>query len=408
MPIEGLLQNPNAGGYLHVTIARNILGELLNLQTDDGGLQRVVIDGITDAHEQTEEIIQEWKHMPKLGLRPSMGRKQYSALNKKLIGEITFARKVIAVREELRNMLLDPGIKVSGRLVLEHSSKLQQRVITWRGVAPIAKRFQVPTLMLDATLPALEVLQVSHPAVKIIADIEVAMPDSVRIRQVLRSPTSATKLNNDKRLEEVRRYVLQRWYETGRQKTLVIAQQKVAAWLKDKLPPEIAVEHYKAISGLDKHKDVRLLILLGRTQPGPEAVEALAATLSGQMPPSVVNGNGFSWYKQVRRGIRVKGGASRAVMTDQHPDPLCEAVRWQINEGELMQAIGRARAVNRDQDSPLDIDLLFDVVLPIEVDEVMSWECPSLYIATAIEGVMLEITGRYGEALAGAVEQSSC
>ena len=48
--------------------------------------------------------------------------------------------------------------------------------------------------MLDATLPALPVLQVYHPQAEIVADIKVAMPEHVRIRQVLRAPTSSNKL----------------------------------------------------------------------------------------------------------------------------------------------------------------------------------------------------------------------
>ena len=342
-----------------------------------------------------------------------MGSHQYNSLDKNLIGEIAFSRKIIIVREELRRMVLDPDIKVSGRLVLKWSSKLQQRVLTWRGAAPIAERFQVPTMLMDATLPALNILQISHPKAKIVADIEVAMPDCVRIRQVLDAPTSSEKLGANstklsksqiKHLEEMKRYIMRRYFETGRQKTLVIAQQKVDTWLQENLRqelitvpgrpdelPQISIAHYKATSEIDKYKDVRLLIMLGRTAPGPKAIEALAAALSGQMPPSIVDPDPdvFSWYPQVRRSIRVKGNRlGRAVMADQHTHPLCEAIRWLSNEGEALQAAGRGRGANRDKDSPLDIDLIFDTVLPIEVDEVTIWETPSLYIATAIEGVM--------------------
>ncbi len=400
LPIESLMQPTG----LPVSAARKMLGRLLAEHPEDGGLRRDLVTFDTDAKEQSEEIRNEWKHMPELGLRPNMSKAQYRSLNAKLIGEIIFARRIIVVREELRRMLLDPDIDVSGRLELKWSSKLQQRVVTWRGVAEIAGRFQVPTMLMDATLPALNILQVSHPKVKIVADIQVLMPDIVRIWQIPDAPTSSEKLGanvpstkltkaNIKHLDEMRRYILQRWYETGRQKTLVIAQQKVHAWLEGKLPPEISIAHYKAISGLDQHKDVRLLILLGRTAPGPQAIETLAAALSGRMPPSIVNPdpNIFSWYPQTRRSITVKGRRlGRAVMGDQHPDAFCESIRWLSNEGELMQAIGRPRGVNRDKGSPLDIDLLLDTVLPIEVDKVMNWERPSLYIATAAEGVMLE------------------
>ena len=57
---------------------------------------------------------------------------------------------------------------------------------------------------------------------------------------------------------------------------------------------------------------------------------------------------------------------------DQHPDAEAEAVRSQVHEAELLQAFGRARALNRTADMPLDADLLFDTALPIVVDEVVS------------------------------------
>jgi putative DNA primase/helicase len=97
----------------------------------------------------------------------------------------------------------------------------------------------------------------------------------------------------------------------------------------------------------------------------------------------------FSWYPKVQRGIRLADGTGRATDGDQHPDPMAEAIRWQTHEGELVQAMGRARAINRTADTPLDIDLLFDTCLPIVVDEVKAWAPPSLMIETAIEGVML-------------------
>ena len=56
-----------------------------------------------------------------------------------------------------------------------------------------------------------------------------------------------------------------------------------------------------------------------------------------------------------------------------HPDPTAEAVRWQICEGELVQAIGRARGVNRTADNPLAIDIIADVCLPVTVDEIVPW-----------------------------------
>jgi putative DNA primase/helicase len=48
-------------------------------------------------------------------------------------------------------------------------------------------------------------------------------------------------------------------------------------------------------------------------------------------------------------------------------------VRWAICETGIIQAIGRGRGVNRSADNPLQIDILTNIVLPIEVDEVTTW-----------------------------------
>jgi hypothetical protein len=58
-----------------------------------------------------------------------------------------------------------------------------------------------------------------------------------------------------------------------------------------------------------------------------------------------------------------------------------------------MQALGRARGINRTDETPLDIDLLFDTCIPVTVNEVVLWEPPSLMIETAAEGVMLTSPG---------------
>src|SRR5215831_13477618 len=87
---------------------------------------------------------------------------------------------------------------------------------------------------------------------------------------------------------------------------------------------------------------------------------AVAAALTGKCPAlTTANGNGFRWFDQVQRGIRLRDGSGVATKGDQHPDPEVEAVRYQIHEAELVQALGRGRALNRTAVNPLDADLLF-------------------------------------------------
>ncbi|MCK1639099.1 bifunctional DNA primase/polymerase [Bradyrhizobium sp. 157] len=375
------------------------VGEALKLQPDDGGLQLSYARGAGNFHTLTQLIHQKWHQIEEiqrtLAMRPGMNAaaiKSHMKKNGVRLKRIAYLYSARVLLEELRDMILD-GIPVSGRLQLSTDDSV--RMIQWRGVADVKDQFRVRTLMLDATLPSIDILRVSHPRVKVRCEIQAALPDAVKIRQVLDAPTSKTKLIDgdaaEKHQHEVLRYILQRWIETGRQKALVISQLDYEEWLKDKLPPQIATAHYNNIAGLDTHGDVRLLILVGRPQPGPVAIETMAATLSGAMPEGVPESeNGFDWFSRKRRGIRMRDGSGVAVIGDEHPDPFCEAIRQQICEAELVQALGRARAINRDATSPLDVDLMFDVVLPITVDEVDLWQRPSLCISTAIDGVMLE------------------
>jgi putative DNA primase/helicase len=58
-----------------------------------------------------------------------------------------------------------------------------------------------------------------------------------------------------------------------------------------------------------------------------------------------------------------------------HPDPHAEAIRWAICESELIQAIGRARAVRRTANDPLQVDILTNIALPdVIVNETVTWE----------------------------------
>jgi hypothetical protein len=370
---------------------RNRLGRALLQQDNDGGVERKHLDATLDPYTCGIAQLLEWKLIPELGQHPGMSEAEIHNLenDQDTIDNIQHTRRVIQIWEAVSDLLKNPDIKVSGCLTLKQHNG--QRVVAWRGVAEIRKQFQAPTLLLDATLPPLPLLRVYYPQVEMAADIKAAMPAHTHIRQVLRSPTSSNKLNDEKHLDNIQRTILQRWIETGRQATLVICQQKVEAALRQyRLPASITLTHYNNIAGLDDFKTVRLAMLIGRTAPGPRAMETLAATLSGRQPIEATDERGgFVWYERVMRGIRLRDGRGIKTSGDRHPDPFVEMIRWQIHEGELMQALGRARGVNRTAATPLDIDLLFDTCLPVTVDEVVLWRPPSTLIATAAEGVML-------------------
>jgi putative DNA primase/helicase len=372
---------------------RCLLALALRDQKTNGGVEHEYLEDFLSPGQCKRALRLEWKLMPELGQYPGMTQAELQQLGldrHKVIDDIRQSRRRIKIWEAACELLEDPNIAVSGRLELRQDNG--QRCVHWHGIEEIKTQFQAPTLMLDATLPDEKLLRVYHPTVEVVAHLRVAMPSCVRVCQVLGAPTAATKLNsNETHLESVRRYILQRFIELGRPPTLVICQAVPEKWLRERgLPPEISLAHYNDIAGLDDYKHVRLLILVGRTQPGPAAVELLAGALTGRQSDAVGNGGAFAWYPRVTRGIRVADGSVVAVDGDEHPDPFAELVRQQICEAQLIQAIGRGRGINRTAADPLDIDLLFDTCLPITVDEVTQWQGPSLLVATAAdEGVML-------------------
>ena len=209
---------------------------------------------------------------------------------------------------------------------------------------------------------------------------------------MLDAPTSSNKLASEKHLEAVRRYILRRWDETGRRKTLVVCQLKVEQWLIERgLPDSIHVEHYNA---------VRARRLSRRATDDPDRPHC--ARTDGdrghgggieRTPARALQACGRPWVYLVpgdEARIRLRDGRMIETRGDEHPDAVAEPVRWQVHEAELLQAFGRARALNRTAATPLDVDLLFDTALPITVDEVVRWRTPSLLLAPAFDdGVML-------------------
>lgn len=85
-------------------------------------------------------------------------------------------------------------------------------------------------------------------------------------------------------------------------------------------------------------------------------------------------------------------GRALPLAVETHTDPVAEAIRWSICEGELIQAIGRGRGVNRTADTPLTIDIFSDAVLPFTIHRTAPWSDlrPQRRDLMALEGVVLE------------------
>jgi putative DNA primase/helicase len=264
----------------------------------------------------------------------------------------------------------------------------------------------VPILHLDATLRP-ELVEPYLPYMEIGALVAARQPH-VRVRQVTQSPTSAKALTplaeapaRDQKaaathLRDLMAWIRLRARQCHRPDTdmdvLVIGQKAAVGALRAKdLPPNVDAVHFNGLSGFDRWGGVRCLIVLGRTLPAPTTAEWSAVAINGRVPVPNPEDAGW-WYPLSEKRLRLASGRTLPLMVETHADPIAEAIRWSICEGELIQAIGRGRGVNCTAETPLEIDLLTDAVLPLTVQEVVSWQqiSPSRHDLMALDGVVLE------------------
>lgn len=133
----------------------------------------------------------------------------------------------------------------------------------------------------------------------------------------------------------------------------------------------VELAHFGAVRGLDRWRDVRTLVVVGRTLPTPADVELTAGVLFGR----VVEPVGQRYPVELVRLEGRAGGLPEPVEVPRHPDRGAEAVRAAICEGELVQAVGRARAVRRGADSPLLLLLVGNTPVPgLPPDRLARWD----------------------------------
>lgn len=264
-----------------------------------------------------------------------------------------------------------------------------------------------PILHLDATLqPELVRRYISDI---IFTEPLMAREANVTVRQILGAPTTGRKLiplqsaaprlhtTAANHLQKLTTFITCRAAEFSARdaqncEILVIGPEAVIKIFRQRtLPANIKFVHFNALRGMDRWRDVAGIIIIGRTMPPPADVELRAAALTNQVTKSCRQ-DGDWWYAPVERRIGLTTGGTHTVHGERHDDPLAEAIRFSICEAELVQAVGRGRGVNRTSASPLHVDILTDVVLPIPVTQVLSWDEvePTQCDIMAAAGVVLE------------------
>jgi len=154
-------------------------------------------------------------------------------------------------------------------------------------------------------------------------------------------------------------------------KILLVMNKAIEEKLKEyeDFPEGIATMHYGATSGIDIYRNVPSLIIAGRIMLPVRDTERLGSYLKDE---AIAESNCESWYSKRNQTI-VTESSEVTIESDFHTDPIVEAVRYSKTEGELLQAIGRARGIRRDDENPLDILILTNVPIPIDVDLLTTW-----------------------------------
>ncbi|SCB56054.1 putative DNA primase/helicase [Bradyrhizobium shewense] len=140
--------------------------------------------------------------------------------------------------------------------------------------------------------------------------------------------------------------------------------------------PNMETAHFNAVEGIDRWRDVECLIMIGRPLPAPEAIEHMAAALTGKpislrlLPPKRPGGRPQSMIEQ-ERAVGLKNGSEVTLTARVFEQPEAELIRQAVTEAAIVQAVGRARGVNRSAANPVEIwMILSDTVVPLALDAV--------------------------------------
>ena len=310
-----------------------------------------------------------------LGLEGAYARKVEDGNWRDRIDNRSLSQEVLAWKGAIELMVgsHEASGLISIALEQDEATGTWTKVLRLTGRPDIGKDWLVPTLLIDASLNE-ALIKPFWPSVEVVARIDVEAPHQ-RVWQCAHPFSLAmlapNKKGDSKKKSLNRQHVVSHIVKLEREaggKTLVISNKRTIEALKTSgLPDHIETAHFNALAGRDDWGDVARIIIIGRTQPPPQAVERMAGALTGRACESL-NGE---WYptQEVYRLQKTPTGIARvAGVANRHPDPIAEAIRHRICEDEVMQALGRGRGVRRTADNPLDVFILNDAVLPIAVD----------------------------------------
>jgi hypothetical protein len=325
------------------------------------------------------------RDMRALTLRGKIDPKIYPNTPKEeLKGKLEEAAVNAEIKKEVRLWELIEVIgshEVYGRIQL-HRDKENGRFIRMVGLNKLAKGWDAPTLICDAT-GDIELLKPIWPHLKESEPHgweQLPRPPNVRRLQCVNRTfskqavavegkglkTKSARQDLERRTKSARRVyaaVLMRALEYGGADVGVIIYKSTRDWIEKNcfVPEWLKLLHWGSVTGTNTLQRVRALFVIGRPLASQEAITRQAEALFGVYIPQ-------RDYVTQRERIWIVPDAvgNNTIRVDvlEHSHPMVERLRRQVTKGGIIQAEGRARAGLREAGEPLDIHLWTDEPVP--------------------------------------------
>lgn len=363
-----------------------------------GGLLRSAFEGEYFTAESAREWVKlEWQMQPKAAFAEGMDRASIMSALQDAAGagftrlRPTLARYVAELLEGTAARSVNATFVPDANLGRDQGSGPAVQFAWREGFADWIA--DAPKLFLDATT-APEVLRAWSPNLDVAA-IEISAPQQ-HVRQLIgREFGRAFFDQNPSNVSHLADLVLVELAEAGGGDVLVVAQARVKELLLKELEgarqlveategdPEknatltlrggarLHLAHHGAVTGMNRWQNVARMLVVGRPAVNRLDGERLGEIIRGGPVDRVQAGSRAHWPRS-RAGVRRADGTGTPIEQPHHPDPLVEALRWSITEGNVLQGIGRARGVRRTD--PVRVTILGNMALPLTVAEVTTWE----------------------------------
>lgn len=340
------------------------------------------------------------------GILPGMAADQRKRITSRLGPHNALIRKRVALLDEMADFLVslelreldgadvDEGVQ-SGRIEVRYDAEKGANVVeVWQPLRPHPS-WEAPTLALSATMPAPSVLELAEARpVEMKGSVAIQWPEHVHVKQYLDAEMGAGKTGRlaarkpgggKRKRRALARFIALRAAMVWPRTLGVICRKELVDLLRVELSSaaegsgqplgNIDFMHFGALTGMNDWEDAAGLIVIDTWQPERKVFERAAGVLSG-IRPNVIPADEHSgfWYPKREGGIRLRDGRAHRVEHVYHPDPLVEELRRVACEGELIQALGRLRAIWRTADRRCFVDIVNNVPLPVTVDEVVPWD----------------------------------